>query len=559
MHRLGVRNQEIAVIHDELIQKLVLADADPVNSDAIHESLRKIDFDKLQSLSLSFQKITKIDNLDPFSSLIRLQVDNNIIQEISGIGHLTRLQWLDLSFNNITSIKGLETLVNLTDLSLFNNQITRLENLETLQKLQVLSIGNNALASTEGLLYLRCLDNLRVLNLTGNPLCQDPEYRPFVLAHLEKLQYLDYILIEDNEISQAREQYMDDLEEMREVKAIDEAARAREVEQQTYDVLLREANITILETLVSDMFKEDPEMNKLCALPGLRNLMDDFLDKAKVVTESVKLLLLEKHCQLSSRIQAFKTAIAQLTANAQQKSIASCDLYRSKVKQILKQTKNTIQVAQTPSSVVSSYQSKPLAASSPSDLQALIVAGFQDLQQAEKMIEGLHVELMGIESDIVETSQESLAALEIDVDAISGDVRTITSDHFRAIEEHENVFYDSVCQLAANLLERTTYEDAEDDDYLTEECHAILSERDALTSAINGSHDVRIGKLLAQEDLLREQNIAKNEDVMKTTREEEWSRNRSRVLEIINIKAKNLEQVAHLLEELKHLEDDFDG
>ena len=68
-----------------------------------------------------------------------------------------------------------------------------------------------------------------------------------MLAHLEKLQYLDYILIEDNGISQAREQYMDDLEEMREVKATDEAARAREVEQQTYDVLLREANITILE------------------------------------------------------------------------------------------------------------------------------------------------------------------------------------------------------------------------------------------------------------------------------------------------------------------------
>lgn len=120
------------------------------------------------------------------------------------------------------------------------------------------------MAATEGLLYLRCLDNLRVLNLSGNPLCQDPEYRPYctsrkslrialsglcsyVLAHLEKLQYLDYILIEDNEISQARDQYMDELEEMREVKAIDEAARAKEVEEQTYYVLLREANITILE------------------------------------------------------------------------------------------------------------------------------------------------------------------------------------------------------------------------------------------------------------------------------------------------------------------------
>lgn len=313
------------------------------------------------------------------------------------------------------------------------------------------------------------------------------------------------------------------------------------------------------QTLVSDMFKEDAEIEKLCALPGLRNLMDDFLDKAKIVTDNVKSVLLDKHRQLLHKVQEFKTTMTQLTVNAQQKSIASCDLYTSKVKRILKQTQSTIHTAQTQLTEKSSFHSKFPEASSSSNLQSLIVASFQDVQQAEKMIEELHCELMGIESDIVEASHELLANLESGVDDISADVRTITTDHFRAIEEHENVFYESVCQLAANLLERITYEDAEDDDYLSEECHAILTERDALTSAINGSHEVRIGKLLAQEDLLREQNSAKNENVIRTTREEEWNRNRSRVLEIINIKVKNAEQVVHLCEELKHLEDELDG
>nr|CCA27851.1 conserved hypothetical protein [Albugo laibachii Nc14] len=137
MHRMGVRNQEIAIIHNEPIQKPALVDAYRITSDAIHESLRKIDFDKLQSLSRSFQKIVKIDNLDQFSSLIRLQLDKNILQEISSIPHFTRLQWPDLSYSNITSIKVLLTLVNLTDLRLFSNQITRLDNLDTLQKLHV--------------------------------------------------------------------------------------------------------------------------------------------------------------------------------------------------------------------------------------------------------------------------------------------------------------------------------------------------------------------------------------------------------------------------------------
>jgi Leucine-rich repeat (LRR) protein len=33
-----------------------------------------------------------------------LQLDNNIIEKIEDIGHLTNLKWLDLSFNRIRAI-----------------------------------------------------------------------------------------------------------------------------------------------------------------------------------------------------------------------------------------------------------------------------------------------------------------------------------------------------------------------------------------------------------------------------------------------------------------------
>lgn len=69
----------------------------------------------------------------------------------------------------------------------------------------------------------------------------------FLLAHLEKLQYLDYALLDNNETMQAREQYQDELEEMKEVKAIEDAAMAREIEQQKYLGMLKEANVIILE------------------------------------------------------------------------------------------------------------------------------------------------------------------------------------------------------------------------------------------------------------------------------------------------------------------------
>lgn len=103
---------------------------------------------------------------------------------------MTQLQWLDLSFNNIEKIEGLETLVNLTDLSLHHNQIHTLEGLDALTKLDVLSIGDNQLETLEGapVLYLRQFKSLRSINMSGNAMCDDPNYEPYVVAFLPTLR-----------------------------------------------------------------------------------------------------------------------------------------------------------------------------------------------------------------------------------------------------------------------------------------------------------------------------------------------------------------------------------
>ena len=83
-------------------------------------------------------------------SLRRLQLDNNIIEEIpaKALATLTQLEWLDLSFNNIERISGLDTLVHLRDLSLAHNRIKTVGNLDSLKKLQVLSLANNLIEET---------------------------------------------------------------------------------------------------------------------------------------------------------------------------------------------------------------------------------------------------------------------------------------------------------------------------------------------------------------------------------------------------------------------------
>lgn len=99
---------------------------------------------------MHFADILRIENLWQFKNLRKLQLDNNIIEEIpeNALSSLTRLEWLDLSFNNIERISGLDKLVCLRDLSLAHNRIKTVSNLDSLSQLQVLSLANNLIEET---------------------------------------------------------------------------------------------------------------------------------------------------------------------------------------------------------------------------------------------------------------------------------------------------------------------------------------------------------------------------------------------------------------------------
>ena len=56
-----------------------------------------------------------IENLIGFERLVKLCLDNNYIEEITNLSHLTSLRWLDLSFNKIRKIQGLDQLTQLED------------------------------------------------------------------------------------------------------------------------------------------------------------------------------------------------------------------------------------------------------------------------------------------------------------------------------------------------------------------------------------------------------------------------------------------------------------
>lgn len=206
------------VISEALIKSSVEEDRKRfVKEDTPAEDSPPIDLFALQTLRLSFKEIRCIDNLVGLDKLTKLCLDNNVIDKIENLDTLVNLQWLDLSFNNIQKIEGLEKLTKLKDLSLYKNQIEDIAGLEGCKdSIECLSLGmNNIGKCLESSLYLRGFKKLKFLNFKGNPMCNELDYKKYVLAFIDGLVYLDYVMIDQADVESAKETHQEKLHEIK--------------------------------------------------------------------------------------------------------------------------------------------------------------------------------------------------------------------------------------------------------------------------------------------------------------------------------------------------------
>ncbi|PRD24869.1 UNVERIFIED_CONTAM: Ppp1r7 [Trichonephila clavipes] len=91
-------------------------------------------------LDISFNRITKIENLSNLLNLKKLFLINNKITKIENLDALENLEMLELGSNRIRVIENLEGLKNLTNLFLGKNKISKIENLGSLENLELLSL-----------------------------------------------------------------------------------------------------------------------------------------------------------------------------------------------------------------------------------------------------------------------------------------------------------------------------------------------------------------------------------------------------------------------------------
>mmetsp|Transcript_13528 Transcript_13528/g.20320 ORF Transcript_13528/g.20320 Transcript_13528/m.20320 type:complete len:530 (+) Transcript_13528:120-1709(+) len=453
------------------------------------------------SLVLSFRSIGRIENLVGLESLVKLCLDNNQIKEIINLEHLVNLRWLDLSFNNIQKIQGLKTLKHLEDLSLYSNKVSVIEGLEQCTSLQCLSLGNNKIDSLDQVMRLRQLRSLRMLTLAGNPICEESEYKMIVLAYVDALNYLDYALVGSADISNAKEQYHDDLLDVEEKESVVAEKSSRDKAMTDFLKQLDEAGIIFAHVLFDDMFLDDPDLEKLKHLPGAKELVEVFRTSFKALSDEFIRGAMEKYEKKKKEVRDFESVIEGVRKRDDAESIHLIENFNKSKKQAIANLHKT-----------------------DGDKQEV-------MKQLQAELERVADELMSIEIRQVEKFEALVDEFDNRMNDLKNQCLEAQQLFFRAVEELEDKFSTNVRAVATDLIDRLTKEELAED-YLDDEAMALVVDKDASMGTLSGSHDMHIGKILKREDEARATETRRYQELISSFTTNEKARNRDRILQI---------------------------
>ncbi|XP_069036840.1 dynein regulatory complex subunit 3 [Lepisosteus oculatus] len=496
---------EPSVVDEQMLQKAVEEQGpqDQAGSIAKEEGIQ---YGEVCQLRLDYRNILKIDHLWQFTALTKLQLDNNIIEKIEGLDCLTNLVWLDLSFNNIEVIEGLDSLVKLEDLSLYNNRISVIENMDSLQQLQVLSLGNNCLAQLDNVVYLRRLKRLRTLNLAGNPVHKDENYKTFITAYLPNLVYLDFRLLDEQTREVACVQYQYAIEEMTQNEA-QEAQTQAELRRQAEELQLHKAACVEFlngSFLFDSMFMEDPEAAKLAYLPGVAQLLDSYKSQFVAYCQQVFEVGLAQHKRREADVSAFFDCVHDAVKDNQERAAQKVATFEKSRREVLGELQQL---------------------SDARLLETRLAESSEEVNQLCDCLMTLELQLVDQLEDIIKDFERTIS------DMVNGFIEVVQGI-FTQCRDLENNHHEKLLEIAVATLEKVAKNELEED--MPDDVRMLFVDKDTVINAVSASHDTHLLKIDNREDELVTRINAWTATLVEKIHNQEVQRNRKRVSEIHN-------------------------
>lgn len=451
----------------------------------------RLEFSEVQELDLISRHISKIMRLWEFTSLKTLNLNNNSIKKIEGLSRLTNLISLNLSFNNIEKLEGLESLEKLEELNLSDNRISVLENMDSLEKLVAFNIANNHLKQLDQVMYLRMFKKLSTLNLSGNPLSEQDDYKFFITAFFPKLKYLDYRYLNMDIKKEAGAKYHIQLQqlhlqELEETKKA-EALKAKQEEQQLH----ADAFVELLNgsSLFEQMFKDDPQANQLQSVPEIAAQLKTF--KQKITERCVQLFEtgLAEHKQRQAEVNSFNTSYNKTTADTRQREAQLIEEFQHHFQGMKKESDPSSQTLKACTDELNQLQ------------KSLLTEELKLIREIEMMTKKLDTVITEMVATFSETAQEIFAQC-------------------RELEDHNDA---KVQEIATTILENVAKHHRVED--LSEDVKMLFLDKDVVMNALKTAHENHLVTLRDRESQLTARANAWKTRLIKKLEEKELLRN----------------------------------
>ncbi|KAJ9443616.1 Dynein regulatory complex subunit 3 [Diplonema papillatum] len=498
---------------------------------------QRVEFHEVGCLIFSFTGISKIDNLAGFNVLTKLQLDNNNIRKIENLDHLSNLVWLDLSFNKITKIGGLGELRKLEDLTLHCNDIEVLEGMDHLLNLKCFSIGKNSLDNLDDIAkYLRKFKNLRMLSLAGNPChtkMQLQIYEAKVLAHLSKLKYLDYRLVDAKAVANAKAEHREHLVQVEEQDKKEEEKQRLDHQLEQEETDYKSWNCSGMQTLFEELVTDGTEAKQIAGFreSGLYEDGEKLNDALKAYRDKFE----ERRRDFVTRMQEHKKVkddeyfdFSETLSIAKQECDDECKAlikaFEKKKKRVLPRSEAQAGEEGRPADDDGAVQE--LAAALQSLKEALLEKETDQQEAYEAVISDFETNFMALQEETIETISDSFKKLQ--------DCEKEYRDELEAIFEEIRTRHQAQAgeqQASVNASDRAGDWEQELNAKKTQ-LDSILENKEELDKLIDESHQARQQKLYALEEKRTDTEKSNCTAIVEQEKENEHQRNRARVCEI---------------------------